>query len=68
MRTLAGELGVTRVKIDEASGTVDFDVNAETEVKEMLVDNLDEMYRKDLTVTPTTRVPGGQGLEFRIEC
>ena len=51
MRTLSGELGVSRVKIDEEAGVVDFDVDAEQEVKEMLVDNLDEMYRKDLTVT-----------------
>ena len=51
LRTLAGELGVTRVKMDEETGVVDFEVDAEEEVKEMLVDNLDEMYRKDLTVT-----------------
>lgn len=51
LRTLAGELGVTRIKMDEEAGVVDFEVDAEEEVKEMLVDNLDEMYRKDLTVT-----------------
>lgn len=53
LRTLAGELGVTRMKIDEEAGVVDLDVNAEQEVIEMLVDNLDEMYRKDLKVTET---------------
>jgi hypothetical protein len=29
LRTLGGELGVTRVKIDEEAGVVDFDVDAE---------------------------------------
>ena len=50
MRVLAGELGVTRVSMDSDSGTVLFEVDADVEVKEMLVDNLDDIYRKDLTV------------------
>ena len=53
MRCLAGELGITRVKIDEDMGVVDFEVDATTEVREMLVDNVDELYRKDLQVTET---------------
>jgi transcription-repair coupling factor (superfamily II helicase) len=50
MRVLAGELGVTRVSMDSDSGVVLFTVDADVEVKEMLVDNLDDIYRKDLTV------------------
>lgn len=50
MRVLAGELGVTEVTMDSESGTVLFKVDADVEVKEMLVDNLDDLYRKDLTV------------------
>ena len=50
MRVLAGELGVTRVTMDSDSGTVLFEVDADVEVREMLVDNLDDIYRKDLTV------------------
>ena len=50
MRVLAGELGVTRITMDSDSGTVLFEVDADLEVKEMLVDNLDDIYRKDLTV------------------
>jgi len=51
MRALAGELGVTRVSFDREAGGVRFEINAEKEVREMLVDNLDEMYRKDLETT-----------------
>jgi len=50
MRVLAGELGVTEITMDRELGTVLFAVNADVEVKEMLVDNLDELYKKDLTV------------------
>ena len=47
---LPSELGVTRVTMDSDSGTVLFEVDADVEVREMLVDNLDDIYRKDLTV------------------
>ena len=36
--------------MDSDSGTVLFEVDADVEVREMLVDNLDDIYRKDLTV------------------
>ena len=50
MRVLAGEIGVTRITMDCEAGVVLFEVNANIEVKEMLVDNLDAMYKRDLSV------------------
>lgn len=53
LRALAGELGVTHIVLDARAGVLDFVVNADLEVIEMLVENLDEVYRKDFKVTKT---------------
>jgi len=51
MRTLAGEIGVTQIDFNEDSGFIDFTLNADLEVREMLLDNLESIYKKDLKVT-----------------
>ena len=53
MRTLAGELGVFKIEFYVDSGLIEFAMNASLEVKEMLVDNLDDVYKRDLSVTST---------------
>jgi transcription-repair coupling factor len=53
MRTLAGELGVFQINFDVDSGLIDFAMDASLEVKELLVDNLDDVYKSDLSVTST---------------
>lgn len=51
MRALAGELGVTRIEFCEDSGFINFTLDADLEVREMLLDNLDSIYKQDLKVT-----------------
>ena len=53
MRTLAGELGVFKIEFHVDSGLIEFAMNASLEVKEMLVENLDDVYKRDLSVTST---------------
>ena len=69
MRALASEVGVTRVSVDLEMGVVDFDVDADVEVREMLVENVDAIYKKDLRVTDTgIRVTclAGAGMEVFV--
>ena len=51
LRALAGELGVKDITISEQTGVIDFTMDADLEVKEMLIDNLDRAQRNDIKVT-----------------
>ena len=43
--------GVTRIEFCEDSGLINFTLDADLEVREMLLDNLDSIYKQDLKVT-----------------
>ena len=46
-------LGVFKIEFHVDSGLIEFAMNASLEVKEMLVENLDDVYKRDLSVTST---------------
>jgi len=56
MRVLGAEIGVTKVTLDEEAGFVDFEVDADMEVNEMLLDNLDDLHRKVRCLKPVLKV------------
>ena len=44
---------IFQINFDVDSGLIDFAMDASLEVKELLVDNLDDVYKSDLSVTST---------------